>query len=46
MHEDHTTTHAIARFVASCGWLTVLGGGGVLAMGLYGFSQTGFICRL
>lgn len=42
MHEDATTTYAIARFVAFCGWFTVLVGGGVLAMGLYGFSQTGF----
>jgi hypothetical protein len=42
MHEDDTTTYTIARFVALCGWLTVLVGGGVLAFGLYGFSQTGF----
>jgi hypothetical protein len=42
MHEDYTTTHAIARFVAFRGWLTVLVGGGVLAFGLYGFSQGGF----
>jgi hypothetical protein len=42
MHEDYTTTHAIARFVAFCGWLTVLIGGGILAFALYGFTQGGF----
>jgi hypothetical protein len=42
MREDYTTTHAIARFVASCGWLTVLVGAALLAFGLYGFTQGGF----
>jgi hypothetical protein len=46
MHEDDATTHAISRFVASCGWLTVLVGGGVLAFGLYGFTQSGFGAQL
>jgi murein DD-endopeptidase MepM/ murein hydrolase activator NlpD len=41
MHEDYTATYAIARFVAFCGWLTVLVGGGVLAFGLYGFTLRG-----
>ncbi len=41
MREDYTTTYAIARFVAFCGWLTVLVGGAVLAMGLFGFTQRG-----
>jgi hypothetical protein len=41
MHEDYTTTYAIARFVSFCGWLTVLVGG-VLAFSLYGFGQPGF----